>query len=279
MSFCCCNCNIEINDGHDIYYYETEGFAQVKCQRCLTTSYHCTRCQIYKNTNKRNIQRHKCSALPSITPVAPPINEEDDVAMDTSLDNNSNLAGDDTDTDMESVADEDELDELPHFEDEDDDCGIDPIVNPEDVEHDEFLQSLITNNSTTTTDDETMPTAAASHGRNYLLYSLNTFPVFQSNVKSLRFFWQDYAYFCRSGERFGGLRGIAWRSAYRVNACDDESSLLPLEDAALMFKMMDHALNNKGGAERSILQHLVWSFLQALTHSIQCCVSVQEFRS
>ena len=68
---------------------------------------------------------------------------------------------------------------------------------------------------------------------------------FEGNEKSQAYFWQEYMHMKSSGQLFGGIKGVTWRSINQTHSYK-EQNMLELDDAKLMFLFADHALNNNG---------------------------------
>ena len=57
------------------------------------------------------------------------------------------------------------------------------------------------------------------------------------------YFWQDYICAKRSGEPFGGLRGVVWRSVKEIDVVD-EDNVCSIGDARFMFKIANRLVNS-----------------------------------
>jgi hypothetical protein len=54
---------------------------------------------------------------------------------------------------------------------------------------------------------------------------LENFRPFQGNYKNKLYFWQEYTYLKKTGQPFGGICGLAWRSMYQLQLFKYEDTL------------------------------------------------------
>jgi hypothetical protein len=122
------------------------------------------------------------------------------------------------------------------------DCDF---VANDDLSEDEFLIDLFT--SDVEQEETTLNPVCISQHQNPNLHSLEQFEsVFaNSDCKSKLYFYQEYVHKNTHGQALGGIRGVAWRAINQINSASYDC-LLSNDDAMLLFRMMDHALNNEG---------------------------------
>jgi hypothetical protein len=86
-----------------------------------------------------------------------------------------------------------------------------------------------------------------------MIIELHSFDSF-SNEKSNQYFWQEYI--CNQhGESFGGVRGIVWRSMFRLRICD-QTKITDLRDSRMLFNMAQHVMSNTEEQNESFLEIL-----------------------
>ena len=122
-----------------------------------------------------------------------------------------------------------ELDNLPSV-DEDREL-YDMSVDIDEIDHNEFQRSLVVDESEIVGDNET--TSDSQEDEMEVESSecwvdtclLENFRPFQGNYKNKLYFWQEYTYLKKTGQPFGGICGLAWRSMYQLQLFKYEDTL------------------------------------------------------
>ncbi len=89
--------------------------------------------------------------------------------------------------------------------------------------------------------------------------------MFPGNHSSQVYFWEAYRHSIAGGS-LGGMKGLFTRSTQR-SFHSTEDTLMSLDDAALMFKIMDHALNCKGEQQQNFFRIASGLFHRKPSHS------------
>ena len=259
-------------------------YVQVTCPECKRGLYQCTHCQyntIRLSDIKRHQQRfHKLEPQSYDTRISKPKDDNPAAAsspdmMDVDFSCTTNDSQDDETTNA-ALAEMDTHDQPP-----DDDAGDhiydldDNPISDEDIFHDEYLTSLVTDEHAA--DDTTSSTPTPMNVENAVSrasLSVTQFEtMFPNDHSSQVYFWEAYRHSISRGESFGGIKGLFTRSTRQVFH-SNEDIMMSLDDAAIMFKIMDHALNCKGEQKENFLDIAVDLFGRIPTHtSLECFMS------
>eukprot|EP00956_Cyclotella_meneghiniana_P029838 scaffold73500_cov54-Cyclotella_meneghiniana.AAC.1 len=221
-------------------------YVRIKCPSCRNVTFQCQYCPSSAKT-KYNIERH--------------IRKYHSIALNTSSstadtdvhsgENNYDVSCDGPDFDAAVANNGDQCDESDSYDDQ-------------ESEQDDFFASLDEEDECSLSSNEPLFNYQALRNQNPNMLPITQF-TFESNIKSRVYYWQDYMQWKTTGERFGGIKGIAWRSINQVHSFNEEN-MLKIEDAKLMFNFMDHALNNSG-KQQQVFFDVVAEIIQPLGKS------------
>ena len=267
----------------------------VTCPKCKRGLYHCTLCQ-YNSDKPSNVMRHR-QRVHKLEPQSHDIRvskPKDDSLLAESLSDmmdvdfscNTNDSSDDFQTTDASSAENDtnHNEHLPG--DASGNCYDKHDDNPsdDDIFHDQYLLSLITDAADNdyehvADDDITTPSTPTPMNIETGMpptasLSVTQFEsMFPNNHGSQVYFWEAYRHRLLKGEPFGGMKGLFTRSTRQVFH-SNEDNLMSLDDAAIMFKIMDHALNCKGEQKANFLDIAVGLFRRMPSRtSLECFMS------
>ncbi|KAK1742046.1 hypothetical protein QTG54_007619 [Skeletonema marinoi] len=265
-------------------------YVQVTCPECNRGLYQCTLCQYntirLSNIKRHQMQSHKLEPQSYDTRISKPRDDNpapsspDMMDVDFSCTTNDSQ---DYETTNAALAEINTHDQPP-----DDDAGNhiyeldDNPISDEDIVHDEYLTSLITDAATNNdhehaADDTASPTPTpmnVEYAASRASLAVTQFEtMFPNDHSSQVYFWEAYRHSILRGESFGGIKGLLTRSTRQVFH-SNEDILMSLDDAAIMFKIMDHALNCKGEQKENFLDIAVDLFGRIPTHtSLECFMS------
>ena len=199
---------------HDVH---GDHFSRMKCNVCSSQIYMCSGCSksfTAKYRDHRPVRKHISDCHPLLS-----TNNEEYEAMD-------NVDSMDIDSDLPPLLPRDDLDIDLHAVDMDfDDITVNTQLSKEssmisEVDYDVHNQRL---------------------GQSFTVEELNnewtTLPSFGNHASDV-FYEQEFRMFHWHAETFAGIRGVCWRSRYRIDLSDDISYLSNVADTRYMFNIL-----------------------------------------
>lgn len=285
VSTCHHRCDIHRGDGPFSDLFNTcsnSSYATIICPgpACGTRLYHCRLC-MFNSKHKPNFERHARTIHANAATNAIALNDNDIYDNDSIGDNYSN--GIDMDLDIEGATDmdidnnssisnnnnEDELDELPPFEDENE-LPDAIVVEQAEVELDEYLRDLVADDDE---EDSAPPIFDYSFLNPHGLLTLESFDLFGDNIKSKIYYWQNDVHHRLSKGKIllGGIMSITWCAIHGL-FCFGIKDVMPLEDSMIMFDMLDHALANRGEQRQNFFD-IVSNIFQRIPNTISSFIA------
>eukprot|EP00956_Cyclotella_meneghiniana_P007943 scaffold10559_cov129-Cyclotella_meneghiniana.AAC.1 len=168
-------------------------YVRIKCPSCRKVTFQCQCCPSSAKTKyniERHIRKYHSTALNTSSSTA-----DTDVH---SGENNYDVSCDGPDFDATVANNGDQCDESDSYDDQ-------------ESEQDDFFASLDEEDECSLSSNEPLFDYQALRNHNPNIRPITQF-TFESNNKSRVYYWQDYMQWKTTGERFGGIKGIAWRS-------------------------------------------------------------------
>jgi len=205
-----CKCCSSLSKSHliDDTHLIDFGYSRIECNTCGTTYWSCSKCdKVYKACNFDYILTRQH------------MDQHNDVPELTARDNASN---DDDSSDDE----EEELED-----DDDDDCQEQEDEHPNKIEQVFEVDSNIYQDQL---EDSFDPIQLDLHGFDFQSFG---------NAISNTYFKQDYHMYHDHIELFGGIRGVYWRSRYRLYL-HDLTHTVDMDDTVFMFNITNLLQSN-----------------------------------